>query len=80
MKNRKLSLNQIKVKSFITKLDADQLHGGVSACCMHLNDTQDGEQCYSYGHNSNCGSTDTTDNPTGGWTTVLETTPEGCIG
>lgn len=81
MKNRKLNLSQLSVKSFITKIDTDSLQGGVSACCMFLNETRDGENCYTYGHDSNCGSTGTTDDTTGQWTTPVQTTPAGgCVG
>ena len=79
MKNRKLSLNQLTVTSFITKMDARDLQGGVSACSMHLNETMEGDMCYTYGHDTECGSTGNTDNPTG-WTSVVQTQPSaGCI-
>ncbi|MGB3465615.1 MAG: hypothetical protein WBA74_10105 [Cyclobacteriaceae bacterium] len=60
---RKLTIESFAVKSFITTDEMDRIQGG-SNCC--LRDTDVGMPCYTFGHEGDCGSTGTTDNPTGG--------------
>lgn len=60
---KKLILDKFSVHSFITAIDARHIMGA-SACCLH--DTGPGNNCYTWGHESNCGSTGNTDDPTGG--------------
>jgi len=62
MKKKKLNLEQLKVNSFVTELQMSQLIGA-SGCCLH--DSEPGGNCYTFGHEGDCGSTGNTDNPTG---------------
>ncbi len=59
---KKLSLKNIAIKSFVTEIDSKSIIGA-SGCCLH--DSEPGGNCYTYGHESDCGSTGTDDEPTG---------------
>ncbi len=59
---KKLNLEEIEVSSFITKINYENIIGA-SNCC--LRDTEAGENCYTFGHFSDCGSTGTDGDPTG---------------
>lgn len=60
---KKLNLERISIQSFVTAIDPKEIVGA-SGCC--LNESGPGENnCITWGHASDCGSTGNTDDPTG---------------
>ena len=59
---KKLNLENLSIQSFITAINPKEIVGA-SGCC--LNESGPGDNCFTWGHESDCGSTGNTDDPTG---------------
>ena len=60
---KKLNLEKISIQSFVTAIDPKEIMGA-SGCCFNESG-DDMNNCITWGHAGDCGSTGNTDAPTG---------------